>query len=273
MKKKRKYRDHDEPTSDGFIGKLFSTTAERLPAHVTEEQDWYMDTPDVRLARVFTIVLVLHVVAVGGILAFKMIDKASAPGPGSEIAAVDVNAPAGSLPAPAITPENDRHVPVTPAAPDPLIMEDPTRAGLEQYLVSRGDSLQSIADDLQVDVGELQRLNSIHVGNQLYPGQWIAIPKREAVAPRRSPSPNPEPVATPVARPVEMAAQPAPTAAPVPAPSTVSMRSSTYVVQPGDTPYGIARRFGMTPDALMAANGIAKAENMQVGRTLTIPAR
>ena len=265
MKKKRKYRDHDEPTNEGFIGKLFSTTAERLPAHVTEEQDWYMDTPDVRLARVFTIVLILHVVAVGGILAFKMIDKASAPGPGLEVAAIDVNAPAGSLPAPAITPENDRQTPVTPAAPDPLIMQDPTRAGLEQYLVSRGDSLQSIANDLKVDVRELQRLNSIHVGNQLYPGQWIAIPKRGAVAPRRSPSPTPSPA------PVELAAQPAP--APAPGPTTVSMRSSTYVVQPGDTPYGIARRFGMTSDQLMAANGIAKAENMPIGKTLKIPAR
>ena len=268
MKKKRKYRDQDEPTNEGFIGKLFSTTAERLPAHVTEEQDWYMDTPDVRLARVFTIVLILHVVAVGGILAFKMIDKASAPGPGSAIAAVDVNAPAGSLSAPAITPENDRHVPVTPAAPDPLIMQDPTQAGLEQYLVSRGDSLQSIANDLQVDVRELQRLNSIHVGNQLYPGQWIAIPKRGAVAPRRSPSPTPAPAEVAAVRP-----QPAPAPVAVPAPTTVSMRSSTYVVKPGDTPYGIARQFGMTPDALMAANGITKAENMPVGLTLKIPAR
>ena len=257
MKTKRKYRDHDEPTNEGFIGKLFSTTAERLPAHVTEEQDWYMDTPDVRLARVFTIVLILHVVAVGGILAFKMIDKASAPGPGLEVAAIDVNAPAGSLPAPAV----DRDVPVTPAAPDPLIMQDPTRAGLEQYLVSRGDSLQSIANDLKVDVRELQRLNSIHVGNQLYPGQWIAIPKRGTIAPRRSPTPTPTPA------PAEIAAQPAP------APTTVSLRSSTYVVQPGDTPYGIARRFGMTPDQLMAANGIADPSSMQVGRKLNIPAR
>jgi LysM repeat protein len=259
MKKKKRYRDHDEPTNEGFIGKLFSSTAERLPAHVTEEQDWYMDTPDVRLARVFTIVLVLHVVAVGGILAFKMIDKASAPGPGLQVAAVDIHAPAGSLPAPAITAENDRNTPVTPAAPDPLIMQDPTRAGIEQYLVSRGDSLQSIATDLKVDVRDLQRLNSIHVGNQLYPGQWIAIPKRGEVTPRRSPSPT------------AIAAVERPASAP--APTTVLMRSSTYVVQPGDTPYAIARRFGMSSSDLMAANGINKAENMPVGKTLKIPER
>ena len=224
MKKRRKYRDHDEPTNEGFIGKLFSTTAERLPAHVTEEQDWYMDTPDVRLARVFTIVLILHVVAVGGILAFKMIDKASAPGPGSQVAAVDVNAPAGSLPAPPVTAENDRHVPVTPAAPDPLIMQDPTQAGLEQYLVSRGDSLQSIANDLKVDVRELQRLNSIHVGNQLYPGQWIAIPKRGAVAPRRSPTPTPTPAPEVAPAPVDVAARPAPAPAPAPVPAPARPR-------------------------------------------------
>ncbi len=266
MKKKRKYRDNDEPTSDGFIGKLFSATADRLPAHVTEEQDWYMDTPDVRLARVFTIVLILHVVAVGGILAFKMIDKASAPGPGERIAAADASPTAAPTQA-AAAGHDDRNVPVTPAPPDPLIMQDPTRAGLEDYLVSSGDTLQSVARDLNVDVRELQRLNAVHVGNQLYPGQWISIPKRETVAARRSPSP------TPTQEPAALVALERPATPAVPAPATVSVRSAaTYVVQPGDTPYGIARRFGMSSDSLMAANGIAKAENLQVGATLKIPA-
>ena len=49
----------------------------KLSANVTEEQDWYLDTPDVRLTRIFAVVILLHVIAVGGIFAFKMVDKAS----------------------------------------------------------------------------------------------------------------------------------------------------------------------------------------------------
>jgi len=266
MRKKRKYRDNDEPTNEGFIGKLFSATADRLPAQVTEEQDWYMDTPDVRLARVFTIVLILHVVAVGGILAFKMIDKASAPGADMVVATPVGETDAASA---AMTEaEIDRNTPVVPAPPDPLIMQDPTRSGMQQYLVSSGETLDSIARDLGLNTRELQRLNSIHVGDKLYSGQWIAIPKREAAAPRVSPTPTPTPAETPAASVVSYQ-EPAPVAA-VERPAG---NASTYVVKPGDTAYGIARRFGMSSDSLMAANGINRAESLQVGVKLRIPAR
>ncbi len=265
MRKKRKYRDNDEPTNEGFIGKLFSATADRLPAQVTEEQDWYMDTPDVRLARVFTIVLILHVVAVGGILAFKMIDKASAPGADLIVATPVSQTDAASA---AMTEaEIDRNTPVVPAPPDPLIMQDPTRSGMQQYLVSSGETLDSIARDLGLNVRDLQRLNSIHVGDKLYSGQWIAIPKPDEVAPRVSPTPTP--VEAPPATVVVNYHEPAAVAA-VERPAG---NASTYVVQPGDTAYGIARRFGMSSDSLMAANGINRAESLQVGVKLRIPAR
>jgi len=265
MRKKRKYRDNDEPTNEGFIGKLFSATADRLPAQVTEEQDWYMDTPDVRLARVFTIVLILHVVAVGGILAFKMIDKASAPG--ADLIVATPVSQAGPSSAAVTEAEIDRNTPVVPAPPDPLIMQDPTRAGLQQYLVSNGETLDSIARDLGINIRELQRLNSIHVGDKLYSGQWIAIPKREAVAPRVSPTPTPAEL--PAATTVVNYQEPAPVAA-IERPAR---NASTYVVQPGDTAYGIARQFGMSSSSLMSANGIDRAESLQVGVKLRIPAR
>lgn len=46
----------------------------------------------------------------------------------------------------------------------------------------------------------------------------------------------------------------------------------TYTVQPGDTLYTIAQRFGTTVDALAAANGIADPALIAVGQKLTIPA-
>lgn len=56
---------------------------------------------------------------------------------------------------------------------------------------------------------------------------------------------------------------------PSPEPSANSDR--VYVVQPGDTLFGIAARFGTTVDALAAANGIADPSSIQAGQSLTIP--
>jgi murein DD-endopeptidase MepM/ murein hydrolase activator NlpD len=58
------------------------------------------------------------------------------------------------------------------------------------------------------------------------------------------------------------AQEPAPTATPEP---------PTYVVQPGDTLYSIAQRFGTTVDAIVAANDIADRSLIRVGQKLIIP--
>jgi murein DD-endopeptidase MepM/ murein hydrolase activator NlpD len=47
---------------------------------------------------------------------------------------------------------------------------------------------------------------------------------------------------------------------------------SVYVVQPGDTLFNIAQRFGTTIDAIIAANGIADRSLIVVGQELIIPA-
>jgi D-alanyl-D-alanine carboxypeptidase len=44
-----------------------------------------------------------------------------------------------------------------------------------------------------------------------------------------------------------------------------------YVVQDGDTLFGIAAQFGVTVEALMQANDIIDPDNLQVGDVLTIP--
>ncbi|MGB2693713.1 MAG: polysaccharide deacetylase family protein [Dehalococcoidia bacterium] len=65
--------------------------------------------------------------------------------------------------------------------------------------------------------------------------------------------------------PTETPAAPAATATTKP-PST-----TTYEVQPGDTLYAIARRFGVTVNALAAANGLADPSQINVGQVLRIP--
>ena len=45
----------------------------------------------------------------------------------------------------------------------------------------------------------------------------------------------------------------------------------SYRVRPGDTLFGVARRFGMSVDALCAANGISRGASLSAGQRLRIP--
>ncbi len=56
--------------------------------------------------------------------------------------------------------------------------------------------------------------------------------------------------------------------APAPAPCPGGF---TYVIKPGDTFYKIARRFGITVDALIAANPGVDPNNLQIGQAICIP--
>jgi len=62
-----------------------------------------------------------------------------------------------------------------------------------------------------------------------------------------------------------------PTATPIPTP-TPSPTPIIYVVQPGDTLYGIALKYGVSVSALQEANGITDPTLLQVGQRLVIPA-
>ena len=81
-----------------------------------------------------------------------------------------------------------------------------------------------------------------------------------AVLPSLTPTSTPS--VTPVSpTPSEATATPGPTAHP----------AATYEVQAGDTVFSIARRFGTTVDAIVAANDLADAAEIYVGQVLVIP--
>ena len=66
----------------------------------------------------------------------------------------------------------------------------------------------------------------------------------------------------------------APPATPAPAlPATPTRRagSTGYVVRAGDGLIALGQRFGVTPEAILAANGLTLGEAMQPGRALIIP--
>jgi len=232
----------------------------KLSANLTEEQDWYLDTPDVRLTRIFAVVILLHAIAVGGIFAFKMVDKASATSAVKissayqEMEEVEQRAreTAAQVPATPVA-QPVMEAPARQAPPAPL-RRDPSKG--EQYKVQAGDTLPEIAKSLGVSPEALRAKNSILSDNELYPGRWLMVPGKEASAP----STKAATVATPV-----VGAAAAPSAAPAPT------KSSEYTVKAGDTPWAIARQFSVPFNKLMSANGISNAQSLQIGQKLRIP--
>lgn len=237
------------------MGKAKART--KLAANVTEEHEWYLDTPDIRLTRIFTIVLLLHAVAFGGILAFKMVDKASANTAITissarstfESAVQEEKEVAAAVPASAEAPKEDA-ARVRPPAP---LRRDETAEN--QYKVQAGDTLPEIAAVLKIDVAVLRQANSIISDNELYPGRWLKVPTAAEIA---------------AAKRVERPAQAKP-AVSRPAPSAAPAAASTYEVRPGDTAWAIAQKLGVSYHDLMEMNGVSKPETLQIGQTLRVP--
>lgn len=82
------------------------------------------------------------------------------------------------------------------------------------------------------------------------------------------------PVLMPTAGPTASPIAPISTTAPSPTPTATSSplsSSRTYTVQPGDTLGAIAIRYGISLQALIAANGIENPDVIWVGQVLTLP--
>ena len=88
------------------------------------------------------------------------------------------------------------------------------------------------------------------------------------------------PTPTPTSRPASPTAAPTPSvnpaASPTPpeataTPASTTHPATTYEVQAGDTLFSIARRFGTTVDAIVAANSLADPSQIEVGQVLVIP--
>jgi len=98
-----------------------------------------------------------------------------------------------------------------------------------------------------------------------------------SVAPADQPAPSAAatalPVVTPAATPTQAPTE-TPTAEPTAVPTVAPTQPQlTHTIQRGDTPLGIASRYGIDVDRLLAANGLdsGSATALQVGQTLLIP--
>jgi LysM repeat protein/predicted small secreted protein len=137
---------------------------------------------------------------------------------------------------------------------NPVLQPTPTGLPVEQneciHVVQSGDTLYSIAQTNGVLLADLVAANPTLLGGSEYTplqiGWELQIPGCSVA--------TPTPAAT-----IEEAATPA------------GATENTYVVQGGDTIYSIARKFGVSPDAIVTANGLSDPDHIYPGQTLIIP--
>jgi LysM repeat protein len=119
-------------------------------------------------------------------------------------------------------------------SPDGHLPPEAPLAGV--HIVAPGDAMSTIASTFGVTVQTLMDFNNISDADVIHVGTIIKIPK---------------------------------TTSTVSAPGTGIL--TTDVVQTGDTLYSISQRFGVSVDAIMAANNLSDRNTVSVGQVLLIP--
>ena len=174
--------------------KLRATTARRTLAGAEMDYD-EMSEPNMKLSRALLIVLVLHVVAVAGIIAFNTIKTRQGPLPPlsteSATAKVAPAIPAKSESSTVITSTRSDEPKVAKVPPKPVAKDDrksettkPAEntstkpASSKTYVVAKGDKLVSIAKKLKVPFDDLMAANHIEDPTKLQIGQKLIIPAK-----------------------------------------------------------------------------------------------
>ncbi|MGZ8397541.1 MAG: LysM peptidoglycan-binding domain-containing protein [Gemmatimonadales bacterium] len=107
------------------------------------------------------------------------------------------------------------------------------------HLVKRGETISEIADEYGVTQRELMAWNGLDLMARIRIGQRIRVSSPER---RTAPSSEPRRVA-----------------------------AKTHIVRRGDTLKGLAKRYGVSIQALREANGLAERETLRTGIALRIP--
>lgn len=117
----------------------------------------------------------------------------------------------------------------------------------EIYKVQKGDTLYSISRKFQITVAELRAANNLSENDVLKADQKLIIPTADiGTAAALSSDKNQK------------------------TSDSVKIKTSDYIVQKGDTLYGIARKNGITVPQLLAINGLDSSAVIKVGQKLKI---
>jgi LysM repeat protein len=155
---------------------------------------------------------------------------------------------------------------------------EPAPAGAAQtYTVKAGDTVTKIASSLGVTIPDLEKTNGLAGNTVLQVGQILKVPAQPVAPATSSVQTEAGKVAASAANiPAETGAAvrltnpAATTSAAAPAPEQTA-GGAQYTVVKGDSPYKIAKKFKITPDELMKANGITDPKKIQIGQVLRIP--
>jgi membrane-bound lytic murein transglycosylase D len=131
-------------------------------------------------------------------------------------------------------------------------------AAESQHRVERGDTLSTIASQYGVSQTALAEANDLRRPYRLRVGQVLALPERAGRAPTG-------PVVAQVPKEAPAAAKP-------PTPPTGVVGSERYVVRRGDTLGKIAKKHGLTEEALMEMNNIRNRQFIYEGQVLALAA-
>lgn len=108
------------------------------------------------------------------------------------------------------------------------------------YKVVQGDSLYAISRKFNTTPPQILEYNKLNNNAGLYSGQILKIPTKEE---------NKETVKT------------------IP----TSSNKNTHLVEQGESLYGISRKYGTTPQAILSANGLDNNAPLYIGQELSIP--
>lgn len=167
--------------------KRLRTAAQRSAAKYAEE-DYSAEEPNVKLSRAFVVVLLLHIVAVGGIFAFSALKDHQGGGSGGKTEPGSQKVPASQGNAARESGSAEKSSGKTVPA-DVQKLVDSSRAtggsGSAQegsgeagkvYVVQKGDSPAGIAKKFKVSYADLLRTNNIEDPKKLQIGQKLVIP-------------------------------------------------------------------------------------------------
>ena len=214
-----------------------------------------------RLSRAILVMLLLHIVAVGGIFAFSFIKERDS----SRISSDPENPVAGALEA------EDSHLAAKPdTAGSSRAKSDSTSkpARPAVHVVRAGETLTRIANDHGVTLEALVAANGTStVTNGLHPGQELKLPDR-------SPEPDNPPTDS-ATRALDLiegrnnAIKNIPPA--LKDAHTLADSGKTYVVAKGDTAASIAQKLKISYDALLKLNRIDDPKKLNPGQKLRLP--
>ena len=200
------------------------------------EEEYYEVEPNMKLSHAFMVVLILHVVAVGGIYAFNHIKVNKNPD-------LIANLSGRFAKATGVASSTVAAAPVAPAAPAPP----------QRQPGDADEPLPMIGSDAPV----VATATSVATTKPVAP-----LAASSAVAPAVTQTSPPK---------AAVASKAAPKAAPMVA--TTAAAAGTYKVEKGDNPYKIAKKLGVTSQDLLKVNSIEDPTKLQIGQVLKVPAK